>query len=198
MTWPSASVNVVVSSTGLRFSSFLASFASTVRPPVAALVSVVVAAAVVAGVAVFASSATAVAANASIAATDTIVVFITLPLSLSTRAAEPVFAARGRRQRVDLLDRGAHHRRYDQLRNAFLPLDREALAREVHEDHLALATKIAVDRAGRVRDGDAVLRREPRPRTDLAFVAGRDLDREAGRDHHALARSERHGARRVE
>ena len=75
-------------------------------------------------------------------------------------------------------------------------LDGESLLAEVGEDHLHFPAIVAVDGARRVEAGDAVLEREARARADLHLVAGRDLDREAGRNGHPLAGLQRQVLRR--
>ena len=55
---------------------------------------------------------------------------------------------------------GFQHRRGHQLRDALAAADLEGFAAEIGEDHLHLAAIVAVDRAGRVETGDAMLERE--------------------------------------
>ena len=85
----------------------------------------------------------------------------------------------------------AQHRRGDELGDALAALHFERLVAEVGEDDLHLAAIVAVDRAGRVETGDAMLQREAGPRADLNLVAVRDLDCEASGDGVALPRLKR-------
>ncbi|RZM21909.1 MAG: dUTP diphosphatase, partial [Sphingomonas sp.] len=61
-----------------------------------------------------------------------------------------------------------------ELRDAVAAGNHERLVAEVREDHLHFAAIVAVDRAGCVEVGDAVLEREVqvRPRSGLAFKHG--------------------------
>ena len=61
-------------------------------------------------------------------------------------------------------------------------VDLEDAVAEIDQDHLDLAAIVRVDRARRVEHRDAVPQREAGARPDLALVAGRELQREAGRD----------------
>ena len=60
---------------------------------------------------------------------------------------------------------------------------------EIDQDDLDLAAIVGIDRAGRIEHGDAVPQREPGARPDLAFGAGRQRDRDAGRDRGPPARA---------
>ena len=82
----------------------------------------------------------------------------------------------------------ARDRRDHQLCDPVAGRDRVRGIAEVDEQHLDLAAIVFVDRAGRIRDGDAVLEREARARPHLAFVPRRQRDREAGRHRGARAR----------
>src|SRR5690606_14970450 len=62
---------------------------------------------------------------------------------------------------------------------------------EVDEQDLHLAAVVGIDGARRVEQGDAVPQGQPRTRADLAFVAFRNRERDAGRDERSLARLER-------
>ena len=93
--------------------------------------------------------------------------------------AEAARAAHRFAKLLDLIPFGQRHCRRYQLGDAFTAPDREGFAAMVDHDDLELAAIIAVDRAGRVRDGDAVLERQPeRGRLDL--IAFRDGDLETG------------------
>jgi hypothetical protein len=56
---------------------------------------------------------------------------------------------------------GAQHRGRDQLRDPLPAPHLERLLPQIGEDHLHFAAIVAVDRAGRVEAGDAVLQRQP-------------------------------------
>ena len=77
-------------------------------------------------------------------------------------------------QVVDFAKAGPQHRRRHQLGDALAADDLERLGAEIGEDHLHLAAIVAVDRAGRVEAGDAVLEGEARARPDLDLVAVRE------------------------
>ena len=89
-------------------------------------------------------------------------------------------------QLVDFVERCQRHRGGDELGDALAAADREGLAAVVDEQDLQFAAIVAVDRARRVGDGDAMLEGEARARADLDFIAVRDGDAEAGGDGVAL------------
>ena len=118
---------------------------------------------------------------------------------LSGRCCRSRRAARGVAEFIGVLD-GLHlhtrDRRDYELRDAITRRDHVVFAAEVDEQHLELAAVVLVDRAGCVRHGDAVPQRQARTRAYLAFVAGGQRDREAGR--HGRARSGCERERRLE
>src|SRR5690606_24199323 len=95
-----------------------------------------------------------------------------------------------------LADAAKRDRGDDELRDAHPVLDGERRTPEVDERDLQLAAVVGVDRPGRVGDGDAVLRREPRAGAHLALVPFGNRDRPPGGDERDVPRRE--GDRRVE
>ncbi len=73
------------------------------------------------------------------------------------------------------------------LRDLQAARHREWLIAEIDEDRLDLAAIVAVDRARRVQQRDAVMQRESGARTHLAFVFVGERDRDAARDRRARA-----------
>src|SRR3990167_5719903 len=72
---------------------------------------------------------------------------------------------------LDFAEPCLRHRRNDHLRDARAPLDGEGVLSEIGEDALPLAAIVAIDRAGRIQNGNAVLRREPGARAHLRLEA---------------------------
>jgi hypothetical protein len=77
-------------------------------------------------------------------------------------------------------------RRYD-LGDPFAPHYGKILTAQIGEDHLYLTAIVAVDGAGCVEAGDAVLERKAGARADLHFVPVRNGDCEPGCDGMPLA-----------
>ena len=78
-------------------------------------------------------------------------------MSPRARRPEPAGAARRVVEAGDFGQRRALDGRGDELRNAVAAFDLEWLAAEIGKDDFHFAAIIAVDRAGRVEAGDAVL-----------------------------------------
>ena len=74
----------------------------------------------------------------------------------------------------------------NQLGDAVAAPNGKRVGAMIDHDDLELATIIAVDRAGRVGNGDAVLQCQARARPDLDFITFRDGNLEAGRDRMPL------------
>ena len=100
--------------------------------------------------------------------------------------SETAGAALGVVEARHLVELGAHHRRYDELRNPLAAAHDERLVPRIEQDHLEFAAVVTVDGARRVGQHDAVLQGETAARSDLGFVARRNGDCETGRDEGCL------------
>src|SRR5436190_12113901 len=96
--------------------------------------------------------------------------------------AKAARAARRLAQFFDLVELGQCYRGRHQLGDALATTDRERLVAMVDHDDLQFAAIVAVDRAGRIGDADAMLERKTRAGPDLNFIALWDGDLEAGGD----------------
>lgn len=110
---------------------------------------------------------------------------------LNTRRTEAAGAAQGLGHFTDFGNKYLRHRCYHHLGNPHAAGDDEILLAEIDQQNLHLATVIAIDRAGRIEAGNAVLEGETRARTDLCLEARRHLEDEAGRHERTAARSKR-------
>ena len=70
----------------------------------------------------------------------------------------------------------------DQLGDAFPALDCEGILSEIDQNDLDLAAIVAVDSAGRVQTGQAMLCRQAGAGPNLDFITLRNGDRQPGRD----------------
>ncbi len=109
-----------------------------------------------------------------------------------SRRAEAAGAARRLADSIDLGDGDLNDGRDDGLCDAHATLDHEGCLAEIDQQHLHLAAIIAVDGAGRVEAGDAVLEGKAGARADLHLKALGHLEDEAGRHQRALTRGKRH------
>ena len=88
----------------------------------------------------------------------------------------------------DLADDDLCHRRNHHLGDAHTALYCEIVLTEIGQNDLHLAPVVAVDRAGRIQAGDAVLDRKAGARANLGFEAFGDFEDETGGHEGSLAR----------
>src|SRR5580700_713416 len=99
--------------------------------------------------------------------------------------AETALTALARRQFFGLDEFGARMLCDDELCDLHAARDAKARVAQIDQDHLDLASVIAVDRTWRVEHGNAVIEREARSRAHLRFHAFGQRDRDAARDRDA-------------
>ena len=106
---------------------------------------------------------------------------------MAVRAAEAAVAAGAPRQLLHFLPGDRGNWGHDELRDAVAAADADGGTAEVDEEDLNLAPVVGVDRTRGVEEREAVAVSETAARPDLALVAGRDGEREAGRYEAALS-----------
>src|SRR6185295_9653465 len=94
-------------------------------------------------------------------------------------------AARRRRSLLNLHEARAFNALEHQLGNAFAPFNDKGGFAQVREQHLDLATVVAIDRAWTVEHGDAVPEGQSRAWPHLRLEARRQFQDEAGGDQGA-------------
>lgn len=92
---------------------------------------------------------------------------------------------------ADLGHKHLRHRRDHHLCDPHAAGDDEILLTEIDQQHLHFAAIIAVDRAGRVEAGNAILESKAGAWADLRLEARWDFENEAGWHQSPLARSKR-------
>lgn len=94
---------------------------------------------------------------------------------------------------ADLGDAHLRYRRDYHLGNPHSATNDEVLLAEIDQQHLHLAAIVAVDRAGRIEAGNAVLEGEAGAWADLRLEARRHLEDESGRHQRPFSPRKRHG-----
>jgi len=84
-------------------------------------------------------------------------------------------APTGGRELRRLLEFASGHRRYDQLRNPISRVDCICIPTQIHQENHQLSAIVGVDRARCIDHGHTRAQRQTRSRTNLSFVAGRNL-----------------------
>src|SRR6267142_884665 len=107
-----------------------------------------------------------------------------------SRVTEASSGARRLAQLLDFVPRDAHDRRDDELCDAHAAADGKRFATEIDQRHANLAAIVGVDRRRRVRQADAVLHGEPRPRPHLTLEAVRNRHLESRRNERDRSRRE--------